>query len=155
MLTVCRQFFILFVLLLLQAKAFATHAIELPFPRCQYDELLKPIVKPMRSYAIQKQSVIQEDRLDQLIEIAGVELGRFLTSRHDQAKWRQQAELAGLFFPEGLLTAKARMIPKDTPTTRRMTVWVDTFVEERFFRTIPLVFSVEVLGTVTMVTKGR
>jgi flagellar basal body P-ring formation protein FlgA len=57
--------------------------------------------------------------------------------------------------PAGELRLDARPIPRTAVVPRRMHVWVDVWVEERFVRTVPVAFEVGVFGPAYVTTRDQ
>ena len=78
-----------------------------------------------------------------IAEEAERELQRSLGVRFQSVRLIQLGSTPDLVAPAGELRIQVRKLPADTLPNKRMTVWVDTFVESRFVRAVPVRFDVE------------
>jgi flagellar basal body P-ring formation protein FlgA len=60
-----------------------------------------------------------------------------------------------LAAPAGPLRLEARPVPPTEVVPRRLTVWVDVWVDDRFVRTVPVGFDVGVFGPAYVATRGH
>lgn len=73
-------------------------------------------------------------------------LKAWLAARSGHADISVTAVPRDVAVPLGQSVLKPRPMPQDAPLARRMVVWVDVWVEDRFVRTVPVGFEVAAYG---------
>lgn len=89
---------------------------------------------------------------DQLVAAAADSLRGWLAGRSTRADITPQAPPRDLAVPYGQTVLRARSLPAQQPLSRRMLVWVDVWVDDRFVRTVPVGFEVQAFGPAHVAT---
>lgn len=80
------------------------------------------------------------------LAVAADGLRAWLAQRSTRAQITPERSPQDIIAPFGRSTLRMRPIPPDAPIARRMAVWVDLWVDDRFVRTVPVHFEVEAHG---------
>jgi flagellar basal body P-ring formation protein FlgA len=83
----------------------------------------------------------------QITTVAGDTLRSWLAGRSTRAEVTETAMSRDITVPLGKTILRARPISLDLPLTKRMVVWVDVWVEDRFVRTVPVGFDIVAYGS--------
>jgi flagellar basal body P-ring formation protein FlgA len=91
----------------------------------------------------------------EIVSAAGENLQSWLSGRSSHADVAVSSMPRDIVVPFGISRLRARPIPQEAPLSKRMVVWVDVWVEDRFVRTVPVGFEVTAYGPAYVVVEDQ
>lgn len=90
-----------------------------------------------------------------IVSVARENLQSWLSGRSSHADVAVSAMPRDIVVPFGISSLRARPIPQEASLSKRMVVWVDVWVENRFVRTVPVGFEVTAYGPAYVVVEDQ
>ncbi|MDQ0016094.1 flagella basal body P-ring formation protein FlgA [Variovorax boronicumulans] len=100
------------------------------------------------------ESAAQQLPGETVVNAARSALLNWLSQRSVRAEVEPVSTARDLFLPPGATTLRVRPLANQTQPTRRMLVWVDAWVDDRFVRTTAVTFEVGAWAPVTVAATG-
>lgn len=91
----------------------------------------------------------------QMVAVASEHLQSWLSGRSSHADVAVSTTPRDIVVPFGISSLRARPIPQEAPLSKRMVVWVDVWVADRFVRTVPVGFEVTAYGPAYVVVEDQ